>query len=235
MLQNRPYHCRLARTLEGFLTSDHLVGDRAKGEDVAARVSVPCFELLRRHVVQRADQGAHRRQGRRYRRDGRHHLCDPEIEQLHARLCQHHVAGLQVSMDDPCPMRPIERVGDLNRHRERLRERHWASLESRFERLAFEILHDEVRRAPLFANVIQRADVRVVELRDGTGFAVEPFAKFPIGGERDGQHFDRNDAIEPRVARFVDLAHATAPEQRLDFVGAQRGAGGKCHGKWPGL
>ena len=45
------------------------------------------------------------------------------------------------------------------------------------QRLAFEILHDEERGAVLLAHVVQRADVRMIELRDRAGFAIEALAE----------------------------------------------------------
>jgi hypothetical protein len=38
-------------------------------------------------------------------------------------------------------------------------------------------------RAVVSADVVQRADVRVGELRDGAGFAIEPIAELRIRGE----------------------------------------------------
>ena len=40
---------------------------------------------------------------------------EPEVEQLHAGLGQHDVAGLQVAMDDAVAMRGVERGRDLDR------------------------------------------------------------------------------------------------------------------------
>ena len=46
-----------------------------------------------------------------------------------------------------------------------------------------------------------------------------------VGGERRGQHLDRDLAAEPRVARAVDLAHPAGAERRDDLVGPQASAG----------
>ena len=66
---------------------------------------------------------------------------------------------------------------------QRLLERQRALRQPVRERLAFEILHDEVRGAVLLAHVVQRADVRMIELRDRARLAVEPLAELRIGGE----------------------------------------------------
>jgi len=69
----------------------------------------------------------------------------------------------------------------------------------------------------------------VIELRDRAGFTVESLMELRIGRKRRRQDFDGDDAIEPRVARFVDLAHAAGTECGLDFVGPEPRAGGKAH------
>ena len=49
------------------------------------------------------------------------------------------------------------------------------------KRLSLEILHDEERRPVLFPDVVERADVRMIELGDRAGLAVESLADLPIG------------------------------------------------------
>ena len=39
----------------------------------------------------------------------------------------------------------------------------------------------------------------------------------------------RDVAIQLRVARAIDLAHAARADRRGDFIDAETGAGGKCH------
>ena len=80
-------------------------------------------------------------------------------------------------MDDPRAMRLVERVGDLNREGQRLIERQRAFRQSLRERLAFEVLHDQIVDAVLVADVVKRADVRMVERSDRFGFALEPLAE----------------------------------------------------------
>ena len=71
------------------------------------------------------------------------------------------------------------------------------------------------------ADVVQRADVRVVQARDRPGFAIKPFPALGIIGHTMRQDLDRDDAIQPRVARAIDLAHAAGAEGGLNFVWAE--------------
>ena len=51
--------------------------------------------------------------------------------------------------------------------------------------------------------------------------------------ERCGrQDLDRHRAVEPRVARPVDLAHPARAERRDDLVGAQAFPGREGHRRW---
>ncbi len=97
------------------------------------------------------------------------------------------------------------------------------------ERLALHELHDQERDAGLFADVVKRADVRMVERRDGAGLTIEALAELRIGGQRFGQDLDRDGAIETCVARAIDLAHPTGAQRRDELVRAQARAGLQGH------
>src|ERR1700686_303099 len=53
----------LTLAFEGTLARCHLIEHRSKGEDVRAGVSLFAFDLLRRHVLNGADDAARRSQG----------------------------------------------------------------------------------------------------------------------------------------------------------------------------
>ena len=60
-------------------------------------------------------------------------------------------------------------------------------------------------------------------------FALEPREAIGIVREGLGQHLDRDVAIQPRIARAIDLAHAARAEQRQDFICAETSAGREGH------
>ncbi len=45
-----------------------------------------------------------------------------------------------------------------------------------------------------------------------------------------GEHLDRDEAIEPGVARLIHLAHSPGADQPQDFVGAETDARREGHG-----
>jgi hypothetical protein len=86
------------------------------------------------------------------------------------------------------------------------------------QRLILQVLHDEIRRAILVADVVQSADVRMIKLRNRAGFALESVAELGVCRELRRKDLDRNRAIEARVLGFVDLAHPSGADKRQDFV-----------------
>jgi hypothetical protein len=227
----------MAAPLERLFSGQHLVQDGSKRENICAGVGVFPFELLRGHVLERADDRALRRQPRRRRRQHREtragchnaaRLREPEVQQLRDRCPrrpsaprQKNVAGLEVAMDDACAMRARQSIRYLHRVRQRLIKRDGAFLQPIGQRLAFQKLHDEEISGVLAADVVKRTDVGMVERRDRARFLVEPLTELRIDSQRFRQHFDRDDAIESSVAGFVDLAHPARAKGRDDFVGTQ--------------
>ena len=122
---------RLVGARERLLPGRHLVEHGAEREDVGAPVGFLALELLGRHVLERPENRAFLRQALLRRQRGRagllswrrHRLREPEVEQLHARLRQHDVGGLQVPVHDPLPVRLVEGVGDLGSVAQRRLER----------------------------------------------------------------------------------------------------------------
>jgi hypothetical protein len=82
------------------------------------------------------------------------------------------------------------------------------------QRRTFDQLHDEI----VGADVVQRADVRVVERRDRPRLALEAVAEM-LGG-----HLDRHVASETRVARAVHLTHSAGANRADDLVRTESGA-----------
>ena len=69
-------------------------------------------------------------------------------------------------MDDPQPVRLVQGVGDLDAVAQELLGGERALVQPLGQRLSLEVLHDEVIAVPLAADVVERADVGVGDLRD---------------------------------------------------------------------
>jgi hypothetical protein len=130
-------------------------------------------DLLGGHVADRAhddagsrlDRGGRRRHLRRRGSGGGLELRQAEVEDLHAAVVRdEEVLGLQVAVDDPLLVGRREPLRDLARVVDRLPRRERAAGKLLSKRLALEQLLDDVRRAVVGAGVVDREDVRVVEL-----------------------------------------------------------------------
>ena len=135
-------------------------------------------------------------------------------------------------MDDSLAMRLVERVGDLGRDLQRLLERKRPFLEARGQRLALQVRHDEKVRAIDAADVVDAADVGMVQSRDRASLALEPGPPFGIASDLTWQDLDRDRPIEARVAGFVDLTHSTHANLGRDLVRAEERASSESHSKW---
>ena len=179
-------------------------------------------------------RGQRGRRGRQHRDRARQpahaRLGQAEVEELRAAFRQHDVCRLEIAMDHAGAMSGVERGGDLDRDAEGVV--HWqpAFLEPRGQRLALQELHDEEGCTLDVADVVQRADVRVgraarscaLHARSGRETADPPRG-------RAGRTLIATVAIEARVARAVDLAHAPGTERRDDLVGAEPGSSRQAH------
>jgi hypothetical protein len=126
------------------------------------------------------------------------------------------VGGLDVAMDDAFRVRGLERVGDLNREGENGLgfERTVADLV--LQRGAFQVLHSDKRFAVVFANVVNGADVRMVQRRGNFGFAAKPLERLWVGRQRVRQKLQSHEVVQPDVLRLVHDTHAPAAEAFQD-------------------
>ena len=143
---------------------------------------------------------------------------DAEIQHLDligmfgGRVRHENVGRLQIAMNDPGGMRRRQAVGDLHRQIEQLLRR-----VRRLNGSAVDVFHDEVIRP----HVIEVAQVRMIQRRDGASLAFEAVAKL-LGDQLDG---DR--PVQPRVAGLIDLTHPSRADRRDDLIRAELGAGSK--------
>ena len=235
---DRRHQTRTGSALERSRSGHHLIEHRSQRPEVAARVGLLAFELLRSHVEERAHDrtvgGERLGDGRRLAAGagGSRLEClrQTEVEHLDAVARQHHVAGLEVAVDDAGAMGGGHRLCDLAAERDHVIDRQCAARQSILEGLALEVLHDQEVHAVLGADVVERADVRMAELRDRPRLAPQPLTQQRILGELPRQHLDRHLALEARVARAIDLSHAALAAQRHDLVGTQASAW--CQRHW---
>ena len=241
---------RRGRGGKGSEPRRHLVEHDAEREQIRARVELLAPRLLRRHV----QDGAHRAAGARQvivargcatGRDGRGadrfgDVADPEgslrqaeIQDLRRpALHEEDVRGLDVAMHDSLRVRRIEAVGDLDADLQELRDLDGPGGDAVLERLALEQLHGDERPTLELADVVDRADVGMIERRRRARLAAEPLDRLRIPGDVVGQELQRDVPPEPRVPGLVDHAHPAPAQLFQDAVvgdGAADHRRGVCH------
>jgi hypothetical protein len=88
------------------------------------------------------------------------------------------------------------------------------------QRLALQILHHHVTGVILIADVVECADVRMVQRCDSAGFAFEAGTQILPRGDVFRQNLDSNRAVEASVAGLVDFAHSSSADRGEHLVGA---------------
>ena len=115
-------------------------------------------------------------------------LGQAEVENLHLpRLGDEDVRRLDVAMDDALRVRGAERFGDLHRQVE-----HGVELQLRRDalakRLPLEQLHHDEGLAVVLFDVVNRADVRMVQCGGRARLAAEPIERLSVAGKSSGRN-----------------------------------------------
>ena len=97
------------------------------------------------------------------------------------------------------------------------------------QRVALQVLHHQEVDPVLAPDVMERANVRVVQAGDGLRLALEPLLEIGVGGDMLGEHLDGDGAVESRVSGFVHFPHTAGPNGGNDLVRAQLPSGFKRH------
>ena len=119
-------------------------------------------------------------------------------------------------------MRGIERVGNFDGEPEQRVEFHRTPRDQVLQGHALEILHGDKGLAVFLANVVDGADVGMVQRGRGLGLALKAAERRGILGHFIGQKLERYKAVQPRVFRFVNHAHPAAA-QLLDNAVVRNG------------
>src|SRR5439155_24617366 len=87
----------------------------------------------------------------------------------------------------------------------------------------------EKRPALPLADVVNRADVGVVESGSGARLPLEALQCGRIAGDILGNYLDGDDSFQARVPSPIDFAHPTRTQRTENFVRTQAGVGSERH------
>jgi hypothetical protein len=138
-------------------------------------------------------------------------------------------------MHDPELVRGFESIGDLARDRQRIRERDGAAGNQHREIVPLDQFHHErpksrLRRPGNVLDAVDLGDVRMIQRRQRLRFTGEPREAVGVRLKQLGQHLEGHVAIQPRVARPVNLAHPALAEGGDDFERSDPGSRLEGHG-----
>jgi hypothetical protein len=102
-------------------------------------------------------------------------LREAEIQDLDdAALHQEEIGGLDVAMENAGAVRRIKRIGDLDAEVDRLMDLDRPVRQQLAQGLPLEQLHHEVGSALVLADVVDRADILMVQRGSGACFGAKP-------------------------------------------------------------
>ncbi len=194
------------------MASQHFIENHPERKDVRSRVGFVALHLLRGHVLQgpqyRAFGGDIRiLQSREFNNPIRRQLRQAEIQQLGSRFGQHDVVGFEVSMDYSVPMDLIESVADFHSKLHYITCRQRSLFEPACQCLSFQMFHDEVIKPILVPDVMNHANVGVVQIRYGLCFTSEALLQVRTLRNILEKNLDCNRAVQAKVCGFIYRAH----------------------------
>ena len=126
-------------------------------------------------------------------------------------------------MDHPGVVRRLDTGGDLGRKIERLVHADRAAVDPVGERLALDVIEDEVLGAVLLLDAVDARDVGMVQTGERLRLTLEALQTDRVRRQLSGQRLDRHVAVKTGVAPKIDHAHAPAPDLARDLVVADTG------------
>ena len=100
------------------------------------------------------------------------------------------------------------------------------------KRHAVQKLHGDERLAVLLADVVNRADVGMIQRGSGLRFALKAGERLRVAGNLVGQELERDEAVQARVLGFVNDTHAAAAELLDDAVVRDGWPPPAIHARW---
>src|SRR5882762_7597695 len=121
-------------------------------------------------------------------------------------------------MDYATSMGFVQRIRNLRAEFQYLLQRQRTFFQALRQRLSLHALHHQVVHAILAAHVVQHANVRMIQARNGLGLAFESLLSNWITRKLYRKNLERHGAVQPRIPRPIHLSHATRAERRADLI-----------------
>src|SRR6266496_2544052 len=146
-------------------------------------------------------------------------LGKSEIENFGVSALGHkNIRRLDVTMDNALGMSGVEGLSNFNSHAQHGFELQRATGDHVLQRDPIQIFHDDVGFTVLLADIVDGANIGMVQGRSSLGFATKTGERLGVASDFFRKEFERNKTVEARVFGLVHHAHAAATQLFDYFV-----------------
>ena len=121
-------------------------------------------------------------------------------------------------MNNPFSVSGVECVRNLDSQRQHRLHLQRTSDNAVLERHAIEKFHDDKRHSILLVDLMDGANIRMIQGRRGFGFALKSAQSLRIFGDIVGEEFESDEAPEFYVLGLIDHTHPAATQLLNDSV-----------------
>ena len=120
------------------------------------------------------------------------------------------ICGLDVAVDDAPQVSGREGIRNFYAYIQDSFDSKGLAADQMLQRLAFQQLHDDKWPAIEFSNIMNGANIRVIQRRGRPGFALKALQSLRVGWGIFGQEFKRDTAVQSRILGAIDHTHTSA-------------------------
>ena len=121
-------------------------------------------------------------------------------------------------MNDSFRMRRFQRIGYVNSDFQQIIQRQGLPVDAVLQRRALQQFHGDERRSAVFVDVVNRADIGMIQRRSGLRLAPEAFQRRLVLHHFARQEFQRHLPPQLGILRAINHAHSAAANFLDDAV-----------------
>ena len=120
------------------------------------------------------------------------------------------IPRLDIAVNDALGVRCVEPFGNLHRKIEEFVDFERFASDALPQRLALEELHRKKIPAAHLSNLVDGADIGMVQCGGSSRFAAKPLRRLRVVDQLVGEEFEGDAATELEILGFIDLTHTSA-------------------------